>query len=231
MSALVVYIDQKNPRALKSLGDFAVLALKLWELILMRNRGSTYDYVLDQLPYAKEEIFVDAASSWGIGGLFGDRYFLFPNSELEIFQNVYNRCKLQSKKRDLPSLLPIPYLELLAAVIAMVCFIPYCNKRIIRLNSDSTDAVAWLEKSRCRAGIGFRMLAVIELYKHKFGVKISTHHIRGVANRSADSLSRGVIPLWLQKFGIKMECNLDHVANLLDNPLPAWRKILQPRRS
>ena len=63
LSALVVHIDQKNPRSLVVLGDFAVLALKIWEIILKRNAGSPYDYVLDRLPYAREEIFVDASSS------------------------------------------------------------------------------------------------------------------------------------------------------------------------
>ena len=117
-------------------------------------------------------------------------------------------------------------MELLAAMIGVVCFIPDSTRCIVRLNSDSTDAVAWLQKSRCAAGIGFRMLAVIELYKHKYGVKLSTHHIKGVANTSADLLSRGKIPEWLQKFGIEVKCNLDDVASTLDNPLTAWQNIL-----
>ena len=63
LSALVVHINRKNPRALVSLGDFAVLALKIWEIILRRNAGCPYDYILDRLPYAEEEIFVDASTS------------------------------------------------------------------------------------------------------------------------------------------------------------------------
>ena len=81
-----------------------------------------------------------------------------------------------------------------------------------------------MQKSRCPAGIGFRMLSVIELYKQKYGVKISTRYIRGVANISADLLSRGEVPQWLEKFGVEVECDLNEVADLLDNPLAAWKK-------
>ena len=117
-------------------------------------------------------------------------------------------------------------MELLAALLGIICFIPSNRGRIIRLNSDNFDAVAWLQKSRCPAGIGFRILAVIELYKHIYNVKISTHHIKGVGNTSADSLSRGEVPRWLEKFGNKCNISLNNVINLLKNPLSAWEKSL-----
>ena len=122
--------------------------------------------------------------------------------------------------------LPIAYLELLAALIAIVCFAPRCRGQIVRLNCDNSNAVAWLQKSRCSAGIGFRMLAAIDLYKHKFCVKISTHHIPGEGNTSADMLSRGVIPSWLKKFGKQSHVHLNNMADLLVNPLPMWEEVL-----
>ena len=90
--------------------------------------------------------------------------------------------------------LPIAYLELLAAMISIICFTPRCRSQIVTINCDNTDAVAWLQKSRCAAGIGFRILAVVELYKHKFGVKLQPRHILGNANTS-DLLSRGKNPI------------------------------------
>ena len=57
-----------------------VLALKIWEIILVRSRGSSYNFILNQLPYAPDKIYVDA-SSWGIVSFQGDGYFLFPNSK------------------------------------------------------------------------------------------------------------------------------------------------------
>ena len=41
-----------------------------------------------------------------------------------------------------PEKLPIAYLELLAALIGIICFAPLCRGQIVRLNCDNTDAVA-----------------------------------------------------------------------------------------
>ena len=174
---------------------------------------------------------MDAASSWGIGGFHGDRYFLIPNAALIGFETITQNCKGKHIIKDTPPSLLIAHLELLAALVGIICFVPHCKGRIIRLNSDNTDAVAWLQKSRCSAGLGFRMLAVIELYKHQFRVKISTRHIKGVANRSADFLSRGKIPAWLKIYGSKCEVDLDKVINLVANPLSAWKNVLLSERT
>ena len=115
-------------------------------------------------------------------------------------------------------------------MVGIVCFIPFCRGQIIRLNSDSSNAVAWLQKSKCPAGIGFRMLAVIELYKRKYGVKISARYIRGVGNKSADFLSRGKIPRWLKNSGCKCDIDLNTMADLLDNPPPAWVRTFVPQK-
>ena len=61
-------IDHDNPKVYICLDRFSILALQIWELIISRNRGSSYRFVLNQLPFAANEIFVDAATSWGIGG-------------------------------------------------------------------------------------------------------------------------------------------------------------------
>ena len=185
-----------------------------------------YDFILDKLPYAPEEIFVDAASSWGIGGFYGDNYFMIPIRDLARFHKIFDECRDKHQMDISPKILSIAYLELLAALISIVCFSALCRGRIVRLNCDNTNAVSWLKKSRCSAGIGFRMLSVIELYKHKFQVKVSTHHIPGEANISADSLSRGTIPSWLQKYGKKCLIDLDNVADLLMNPLPSWKEVM-----
>ena len=192
---------------------------------MIRNRGISYDFVLNKLPFAQEEIFVDASSSWGIGGFHGDSYFAYSNRDLEIIYNMFRECRTKSDIQPLPHGLPIAYRELLAAMIGIVLFVPACGGCIIRLNSDNANAVSWLQKSRCSAGIGFRMLAVIELYKHMHGVKITTHHIKGVANGSADLLSRGEVPRWLREFGKKIEVDLTHIVDLLTNPLNAWKTI------
>ena len=49
----------------------------------MANVGSSYDFILNNLPYADDEIFVDAATSWGIGGLHGESYSMIENWKLQ----------------------------------------------------------------------------------------------------------------------------------------------------
>ena len=200
------------------------MALQIWEIMLERNRGSSYRFVLNQLPRLSSEIFVDAASTWGIGGLLGQCYFQYSNHEVRQFHDLFEDCRHKKYMEISSERLPIAYLELLAAMIAVVCFAPKCSGHIVRLNCDSSDAVTWLQKSRCPAGIGFRMLSVIELYKHKYCFKISCHYIRGVSNRSADSLSRGIIPSWLVRDGKKLGVDLTGVIELFHDPSGAWKK-------
>ena len=46
--------------------------LRVWDRILVINKGISLDYILDRLPRAKFDIFADASTSWGIGGCCGD---------------------------------------------------------------------------------------------------------------------------------------------------------------
>ena len=71
--------------------------------------------------------------------------------------------------------------------------------------------------------------AVIELYKYRHRLKVSTHHIKGVGNTSADLLSRGITPSWLQKNGKKCTTKLNDVAYLLATPFTAWREALSEK--
>ena len=54
------------------------LGLKVWYRILMLNKGISFDYVLDRLPRTEYDIFVDASTSWGIGGCCGRYFFSLP---------------------------------------------------------------------------------------------------------------------------------------------------------
>ena len=46
--------------------------LRIWENILVANRGVTYDFILGLLPKCSDAIFVDASTEWGVGGVCGD---------------------------------------------------------------------------------------------------------------------------------------------------------------
>ena len=127
-----------------------------------------YDFILDKLPYAPEEIFVDAASSWGIGGFYGDNYFMVPIRDLARFHKIFDECRVKYQMAISPKKSIIAYLELLAALVSIVCFSALCRGSIVSLNCGNTNAVSWLKKSRCSAGIGFRILSVIEFINTNF---------------------------------------------------------------
>ena len=186
----------------------------------------SYDFILGKLPFSRDEIFVDASSSWGIGGFLGYNYFYYSNRDLRPFHQLFAECTNKTCM-DIPiNSLPIAYLELLAAMLSVVCFAHQCQGQRVRLNCDNPNAVAWLQKSRCPAGIGFRILSVVELYELRYQVKIATCHIMGEGNSSADSLSRGVVPGWLKKWGEQRHIDLDLILHLLKNPVEARKHLI-----
>ena len=101
----------------------------------------SYAFILGKLPYARDEIFVDASSSWGIGGFLGDNFFYYSNRDLQPFHQLFSECT-DKACMDIPlQSLPIAYLELLAAMMSIVCFAHHCQGQIVRLNCDNSNAV------------------------------------------------------------------------------------------
>ena len=78
LSQLTVAISWANEGDMVHLSVLAKLGLRIWDSILRRNKGSSFDFVLDRLPLSRSNIFVDASSMWGIGGCMGENYFLIP---------------------------------------------------------------------------------------------------------------------------------------------------------
>ena len=56
----------------------AKMGLRIWSRILTRNKGASFDFVSNRIPRAGYDIFVDASTSWGIGGCCGRFYFAIP---------------------------------------------------------------------------------------------------------------------------------------------------------
>ena len=142
------------------------------------------------------------------------------------FCRLFSQCNNKDKMEISRVVLPIAYLELLAALFAVACFAKECAQKIVYLYSDNVNAVRWLQKSRCSAGIGFRILAAVELYKYRFKVKISARHITGSSNRTADALSRGAIPHRFHQSGIVCHPDINFLLHLMYTPLAAWRDVL-----
>ena len=115
---------------------------------------------------------------------------------------------------------------LLSAVLAFAYFAPLSPSSIVRINVDNQNVVAWLRKSRCSNKLGYRLLAVIELLKLKYNLKVSVSYIKSSANTSADMLSRGKIPRWLKTRGTRHNVPLNKFEEMIVNPIAFWKKAL-----
>ena len=82
LSVLSCALYNLNKRNLIQVSRSMKNALIIWKMILLKNRGLSYDFILGHLPKAKEEQFVDASTNFGCGGLAGTKYFMVKNSQL-----------------------------------------------------------------------------------------------------------------------------------------------------
>ena len=172
-------------------------ALRIWFAILRRNRGLTYAYILGQLPRAGKPIFVDAASLVGLGGFHGTEYFMFGHDDLRPFIHTCPGW-------DAFPRVPIAWLELLAVLVALSLFGQRYSERLIVVYSDNTNVVAWLGSRQSPNLIICAVVAAIERIKYESLLKLSVRYIPSGNNRTADSLSRNRIPLWLKRRGTRL---------------------------
>ena len=190
----------------------------IWRIILSKNQGLSYNFILGRLPHAENEWFVDASSNFGCGGVCGYRYFMVDNSQIIRSKFLGQKIKFED--------VSIAYRELLSVVIAFTYFSSLSPSSLIRINADNQNVIAWLKKGRCSKKLGYRLLSVIELMKLKYNLKISAKYIKSSANTSADMLFRGKTPKWLKHRGIKCDVIMQKIEKIFENPVMFWKKAL-----
>ena len=85
LASLSSLVAGKKKREAVTLTKLAQLSLLVRKRLLLSNKGLSYDYILGKLPRAKHDIFIDASTSWGIGGCCCALYFLVPLKVLNEF--------------------------------------------------------------------------------------------------------------------------------------------------
>ena len=155
------------------------------------------------------------ASKVGYGGVCGSTYFKISHS---CFLN-----DLSYVEKILFNDVFIAYRELLAVLLAFQVFAKIAPKSYIRINSDNSSVVSWVNKGRCSKKMGFIILSAIEVFKFRYGLKVKAFYIESKKNRSADDLSRGRTPKWLKRRGTRVINNVQKIIQLLNNPLPFWQ--------
>ena len=104
-------------------------ALIIWRIILSKNQGLSYNFILGRLPHAENEWFVDASSNFGCGGVCGYRYFMVDNSQIIRSKFLGQKIKFED--------VSIAYRELLSVVIAFTYFSSHSPSSLIRINADN----------------------------------------------------------------------------------------------
>ena len=109
ISHISYFISRKDETKIVTLDQFALSACEIWIELINRNRGLSFAFISGDLPFQKNEWFVDA-SAHGFGGFCGNQYFIITLAE---FQDVVIR-----KKLTLILDIFIAYRELIAALFA-----------------------------------------------------------------------------------------------------------------
>ena len=219
-------IVRNNPAARVRVTPSMLAALKVWHRVLERNRGLPYRYILNRLPPATSPIYVDAATSTGCGGFHNREYFSFTHGDAQPYL-----CSCPGWE-PFPAV-PIAWLELLSAFVAILLFAPRYPGHILVLYSDNTNVVSWLGTRRPINPAVCFVVAAIDCIKYQYLIKLSVRFIPSGRNRSADLLSRGAVPGWLSRLGTQIFPSMRTVADLINerNLLNSWAKSVMPTTS
>ena len=217
LSCLSLHIVRDEPSAPVPLTPLMVIALHVWRLVLVRNRGLHFNFILGRLPQVASPIFVDASSSWGFGGVHGYEFFSFPHTELRPF---IRRCP---GWETFPCV-PVARLELLAVFVAVRLYARRYPNHMLVLYSDNSNVVAWLGNRRSPNPAVCSLVAAIECLKYRYTLKVSVRYIPTHKNRSADQLSRNKSPRWLRNAGSETPLCMRKLARAIDlnNLISSW---------
>ena len=84
----------------------------------------------------------------------------------------------------------INVLEFVTAILAVVSERELLRGRVVRINVDNTAAISWLNKLRAKHVYGQVWVALLIYVMLEYSITIVCIHIAGVANITADALSR-----------------------------------------
>ena len=123
---------------------------------------------------------------------------------------------------------PVAWLELLAAYIAVRLFASRYPSHLVVLYTDNSNVVAWLGSRQSPHPVVCTLVSAIESIKYRHTLKLSARFIPSSQNRTADSLSRGVIPRWLQSRGSSLTPDMAGVADAANsnNILDLWTTVM-----
>ena len=217
LSFIALKIAPEDPTRVVHLSPMMRVAMRVWLLLLHRNRGLTFGYVLDKLPIERRKIYVDAASTGGIGGYAEYTYFTAPLRHISPF---LRRCSGWAKFPRVD----IAWLELFAAYVAIDLFAARSPGHYMILYTDNMNVVAWLSRRRSPSPYVGALVSAIERLKYQYMLKLSARYIPSTHNVSADLLSRKKIPMRFLRHGTRVYPNMARLCSnlLISNIWNRW---------
>ena len=209
LSCLSIHVVTDKPLTPVPLTPLMVIALRIWHLVLSRNRGLHFDFILGRLPRVASPIFVDASSSWGFGGVHGIEYFSFSHAQLQPFIR-------QCPGWETFPCVPVAWLELLSVFVALRLFARRYPHHMLVLYSDNSNVATWLGTRRSPNLVVCSLVAAIERLKYQYTLQVSVRYIPSHKNRSADRLSRNKTPRWLRNRGSEIPLCMRKLAKSID---------------
>ena len=83
LTFLSAYISPTFPYSTLPLTKMMMICLRVWRLLLSRNRGLHFTFILGKLPRMTHPFFVDASLTGGIGGVCGLQFFSLSIAQLK----------------------------------------------------------------------------------------------------------------------------------------------------
>ena len=172
------------------------------------------DFILNKIPPATSDIYVDASSSQGVGGQCGEAFFAFPQTEL-------GKARTEFIARQ----------ELLACMLAIFCFADAIKGKWFRIHTDNENVYFQLTKGRSSNISGTKYLAIWEMGKYILECKASPRWIPSDANSIADRLSRGGVPDRFHGRGNRKTLPVGVQQLLSLSPVDTWKKLLSRNKN
>ena len=154
---------------------------------------SSFDFLLGRLPQNDCQLFSDASSLHGMGGvlIFGKSEDRIPCLDGLFWQLTWQEWH---KVVAIPCLTPgsvkINKAEFIAALITCETFAAYCSGKFTTLALDNHTAKAWFDTARCPIFPFDRCAQGVHLFMLEQSMKIKTTWIPSAVNLLADTFSR-----------------------------------------
>ena len=145
--------------------------LHWWHIFVNSWNGISFFESIHPQTTADYHITTDASGSWGCGGCFNEHWLQYA------WPTGWSSVSIMAK-------------ELVPIVFSCAVWGPLLSKRSIEFHCDNRSLVDAIKKGSSRDDMVLHLLRCLWFFTAIFNIKITTSHIPGVSNSSADMLSR-----------------------------------------